>query len=307
MRKHPILRAIPGFRPLVKRAERVEREQIKLQQRIAKLEEKLRSSSERIQFLETQIHPPQPANDAAGSAKEAPETFASVKVGAEILANPRFEKFPYAGPFPWLDQPNAESQIEAKLAAGILNEKEAELCRLWSNEGYLILERALEPDLLDEVWAEYEAAIANGKVELGHEGVGPDDPWPGRFLDVHLKVPGFCRVLRHPTLLYWVQLLMERKPAPFQTISGHTGSQQLPHSDSIHMTTYPIGYLSACWIAFEDIHPDSGPLVYYPGSHRLPYVFSRDVGIEENDFREKGTESYHAKCQAAYSAGIGGI
>ena len=295
MRKHPILRAIPGFRPLIKRAERLEREQIKLQQRIAKLEEKLQSSSERIQFLETQVAAPQSANDATESAMETPETFASVKVSAEILANPRFEKFPYAGPFPWLDQPDAESQIEAKLAAGILSEKEAELCRLWSNQGYLILERAIEPDLLDEVWAEYETAIANGKVELGHEGVGPDDPWPGRFLDVHLKVPGFCRVLRHPTLLYWVQLLMERKPAPFQTISSHKGSQQLPHSDSIHMTTYPIGYLSACWIAFEDIHPDSGPLVYYPGSHRLPYVFSRDVGIEEHDFREKGTESYHAK------------
>ena len=295
MRKHPILRAIPGFRPLIKRAERVEREQNKLQQKIAKLEERLRASSERIQFLETQIASTRPANGATEPAQEAPETFASVQVSADVLENPRFEKFPYAGPFPWLDQPDAESQIEAKRVAGILSEKEAELCRLWSAQGYLILERAIEPALLDEVWTEYEAAVANGIVELQPEAVGPDDRYPGRFLDVHLKVPGFCRILRHPTLLYWVQLLMEREPAPFQTISCHKGSQQLPHSDSIHMTTYPIGYLSACWIAFEDIHPDSGPLVYYPGSHRLPYVFSRDVGIEENDFREKGTDSYHAK------------
>nr|WP_321984985.1 hypothetical protein [uncultured Lichenicoccus sp.] len=29
--------------------------------------------------------------------------------------------------------------------------------------------------------------------------------------------------------------------------------------------TYPLGYLAATWTAFEDIHPDSGPLVYYPG------------------------------------------
>ena len=88
---------------------------------------------------------------------------------------------------------------------------------------------------------------------------------------------------------------MERVPAPFQTISSHKGSQQLPHSDSIHMTTYPIGYLSACWIAFEDIHPDSGPLVYYPGSHRLPYIFSQDVGIGEEDYRKSGSASYHEK------------
>ena len=88
---------------------------------------------------------------------------------------------------------------------------------------------------------------------------------------------------------------MEREPKPLQTIMAHKGSQQGAHSDSIHMTTYPIGYLSAAWIAFEDIHPDSGPLVFYPGSHRLPYVFSKDVGISEADFKKHGYSSYSEK------------
>src|SRR3569833_2090164 len=88
---------------------------------------------------------------------------------------------------------------------------------------------------------------------------------------------------------------MEREPRPLQTIASHKGSQQPDHSDSIHMTTYPLGYLTAAWIAFEDIHPDCGPLVYYPGSHRLPYVFSRDVGISEEDFKREGYRPYHAK------------
>jgi len=44
------------------------------------------------------------------------------------------------------------------------------------------------------------------------------------------------------------------------------------------MTTYPEGYLVGAWVAVEDIHPDSGPLVYYPGSHRLPYYLSKEVG-----------------------------
>jgi len=61
------------------------------------------------------------------------------------------------------------------------------------------------------------------------------------------------------------------------------------------MTTYPLGYLTAAWIAFEDIHPDSGPLVYYPGSHKLPYVFSKDVGITESDFKEHEYTSYRDK------------
>ena len=85
---------------------------------------------------------------------------------------------------------------------------------------------------------------------------------------------------------------MEREPKPLQTIAAHKGSQQGLHSDSIHMTTYPLGYLTAAWIAFEDIDPASGPLVYYPGSHRLPYVFSKDVGITEEDFKTKGYGPY---------------
>ena len=68
-----------------------------------------------------------------------------------------------------------------------------------------------------------------------------------------------------------IRLLMDREPRALQTIASHKGSQQGLHSDSIHMTTYPLGYLTAAWIAFEDIDPDCGPLVYYPGSHRLPY------------------------------------
>ena len=54
------------------------------------------------------------------------------------------------------------------------------------------------------------------------------------------------------------------------------------------MTTYPLGYLTAAWIAFEDIHPDSGPLVYYPGKPLLPYVFSKDVQISESDYARDG-------------------
>jgi ectoine hydroxylase-related dioxygenase (phytanoyl-CoA dioxygenase family) len=60
------------------------------------------------------------------------------------------------------------------------------------------------------------------------------------------------------------------------------------------MTTYPQGYLIANWIAFEDITPDSGPLEFYPGSHRLPYSYSRECGIALDEGRG-GYGAYHAK------------
>ena len=309
MKKHLILRGIPGLRQLIKRAERAERERDNFERKVSFLRTKVQAQDERIHELEGQIYDliarasaavrvaaehPSPAMDTL-PLEEGPDTFAEVKIDSALLQNPRFEKFPYAGPFPWLDQPDAGDRIEAKRASGIISEEEAELCRTWHRDGYLILKGAIAPELLDETWAAYEAAITAGVIELQPESASRDDPWPGRFLDPHLKVPELCQILRHPLLFHWVELLMERTPAPFQTITSHKGSQQLEHSDSIHMTTYPIGYLSACWVAFEDIHPDSGPLIYYPGSHRLPYIFSHDVGIEEEDYRTHGSKTYHEK------------
>ena len=227
------------------------------------------------------------------NSKPQPEAFfGEVDVDLAQIRNPRVEKFPEAGPFPWLDREDARAEITKRAGAGTISAADAEQLHYWTDNGYLILEKLIEPELLDEVWNAYQGAVDKGTILLQPEQIGPDDPWPGRCLDPHLKVPEICRVMRQPELLRWIRLLMDRPPAPFQTITCHKGSQQGVHSDSIHMTTYPLGYLSAAWIAFEDIHPDSGPLVYYPGSHRLPYLFSRDLGLDENNFREHGYKAY---------------
>ncbi len=42
------------------------------------------------------------------------------------------------------------------------------------------------------------------------------------------------------------------------------------------MTPYPLGILQPRGLPSNGYpHADSGPLVFYPGSHRLPYVFSK--------------------------------
>lgn len=221
--------------------------------------------------------------------------FGDQPIDEQKLPAYRAENFPYAGPHPWLDRPDWEQAVAARQRSGEISPQDDELCRYWARHGYLIIKRAIADRLLDEGWAAYERAVAEGAITLPEDKISPDDPWPGRYLDPHLKVPELCPVMRHPEILRLVRLLMDREPAPFQTIASHKGTQQGAHSDSIHMTTYPLGYLTAAWVAFEDIHPDSGPLVYYPGSHRLPYVFSREVGISPADFRAAGYVAYLEK------------
>ncbi len=115
------------------------------------------------------------------------------------------------------------------------------------------------------------------------------------MLNIHNYVPEMAELLFHERLKQHISMLVGREAIPFQTIPSFRGSEQLPHSDAIHMTTYPLGFLSAAWVAFEDIHADSGPLVYYPGSHRLPYYLSKAVGIGPTEFKEQGRNPYSAK------------
>jgi hypothetical protein len=222
-------------------------------------------------------------------------SFADRPVKASSLPSFRAEHFPYSGPYPWLDRDDAAEQISIRLERRQITATEAALCRFWAANGYVILENLIECAVLDEVWGAYEAAVARGRIVLPAEPAGEGDPFPGRQLNPHKKVGTFCRILKHSELLRCIRLLMDREPRALQTIASHKGSQQGLHSDSIHMTTYPLGYLTAAWIAFEDIDPDCGPLVFYPGSHRLPYMFSKDVGISEADFQREGYGPYHAR------------
>ena len=67
---------------------------------------------------------------------------------------------------------------------------------------------------------------------------------------------------------------------PFQTLNFPVATHQKVHSDVIHFDTFPQrGMMTAAWVALEDIHPDSGPLVYYPGSHKMGLWDLDELGV----------------------------
>jgi hypothetical protein len=89
---------------------------------------------------------------------------------------------------------------------------------------------------------------------------------------------------RNPELTNLLSFLLGRRVIPFQSLNFTRGSEQRAHSDAIHMTTQPQGFLIATWIALEDIDEGSGPLAYYPGSHRLPFVSTEDYNSGNGTF-----------------------
>ncbi len=205
----------------------------------------------------------------------------------------RRENFPQNEPTPWLDRQDAAELIGELLARGQLSEADAELCYQWVENGYVIIKGLFDEATLDAAWQEYERAIANGKIEPSP--ACEINGLPGRNLNTHWRAEQIDKLLRDRRVTKIISMLLGAKCLPFQTITGHNGSQQLEHSDAIHMTTYPLDYLAATWTAFEDIDPDSGPLVYYPRSHRLPHFLSREAKIGTKEFQERGYVAYHEK------------
>lgn len=77
--------------------------------------------------------------------------------------------------------------------------------------------------------------------------------------------------------------LYGRPAFPFQTLNFPVGTQQHYHTDSLHFSSLPERFMCGVWLALEDIGPDQGPLVYYPGSHKWPIYTREHIGIEYNE------------------------
>lgn len=207
----------------------------------------------------------------------------------------RAENFPVAENKPWLDCEDWPEQIERRLEIGQLTVQQAAWCRKWASDGYLVIPKMFCDQLLDDAWRQYENLIESGElIPQEDHAISVLSKLPGRVLNPHFKVEAFKSILFDVTAQEIVSVLLDVKALPFQTIAGHKGSEQKAHSDSIHMTTYPQGYLVANWVAFEDIKSDSGPLEFYPGSHRLPYTYSKQCGIGVEE-AQAGYGAYHEK------------
>lgn len=102
-----------------------------------------------------------------------------------------------------------------------------------------------------------------------------------RFQDAwkELKIIEVIKLACHKEILSVLKNLYGEMPIPFQTLNFKRGSQQPFHSDSVHFNSIPSGFMCGVWIAFEDIHPDAGPLEYFPKSHLFPYLSLNDINL----------------------------
>lgn len=87
------------------------------------------------------------------------------------------------------------------------------------------------------------------------------------------------RLALHPDVLDLLRHAYGREPFAFQTLNFAVGSEQPYHSDAVHFHSLPQGFMCGVWIPLEDVEPDSGPLIYYSGSHQLGYHSAGSLGL----------------------------
>lgn len=97
--------------------------------------------------------------------------------------------------------------------------------------------------------------------------------------------------------------LYGRAAFPFQTLNFSVGTQQDAHTDIVHFSSQPQKFMCGVWLALEDIAPEAGPLLYYPGSHRWPVVDNamigrRGAGNPLSSAQDPFGEAWEALCQA---------
>ncbi|MFN8417487.1 MAG: phytanoyl-CoA dioxygenase family protein [Cytophagaceae bacterium] len=167
---------------------------------------------------------------------------------------------------PWLDRPNALEAIEADTKLSSFAPATQETLKNWPLNGYAILSQCLSPEEVDKINSTITNLVETNKVHFRYNQ---------RKIMFAMHHSEYINAIAHDTRITSVmEYILQMPVVPFQTINFMRGSEQKAHSDSIHMTTFPPGYLIAAWIALEDIDEENGPLFYLPGSHQLPYLLN---------------------------------
>lgn len=139
--------------------------------------------------------------------------------------------------------------------------------------GYLIVKSVIDNYTIDQIVDEiYEKHPENKNSDR------ITDAWKQYDIIGHLAF--------NVKIMNILQRLYDRKPIPFQTLNFYTGTEQKLHSDQIHFCSDPINLMCGVWIALEDISMDSGPLIYYPKSHQLPFYTMQKLHLDPGNYKE---------------------
>lgn len=179
------------------------------------------------------------------------------------------------GKIPRLDDIDSKDVLPYKEEFNQHNDQWKKSLLNWSENGYAILNQVFSGEEVDTINSEINRLLDEHKIHWKYER---------KLMFAFKKSEKINSILHKSPLISVLEMLLEKPLVLFSSINFKEGSEQKTHSDSIHMTTFPHGYMIAAWIALEDIKETAGPVHYYPGSHKLPYVMNHTFSDKHSQF-----------------------
>ncbi|GAA6137743.1 hypothetical protein NBRC116583_14900 [Arenicella sp. 4NH20-0111] len=145
----------------------------------------------------------------------------------------------------------------------------------YRKNGFVVVDSGLDDSLLDAAIKDLDGFF--GKDRKIPEHVPFSDY--GRIQDAWHISQNVLNIALSETISQTLLALYKKPAVAFQTLNFERGTKQPVHSDTIHFNSEPFGSMCGVWTALEDIGEDQGPLIYYPGSHKLPEMNYPDFGL----------------------------
>lgn len=163
----------------------------------------------------------------------------------------------------------------------------------WDDNGYLLLKGFYSHETIDQInnlisdlWNRRHELNASYVIDIFVESPKEkrvyfsDAPkkaraQPYKLNDLFLSQTAVRELVAGKQLAPILRELLQGRPMICNSLNFEFGSQQDYHFDTFYMPSPTPNKMVASWIALEGVTEQSGPLTYYPGSHKIPpYNFS---------------------------------
>jgi hypothetical protein len=134
----------------------------------------------------------------------------------------------------------------------------------WNNDGVVVMKNFFPEDLMvayEQCWREYNTDRPGG--------------WPD--CTPYRRHPELFNMLTYGPLGNLLESLIGEPAGVHLNLTGWVSTERDWHQDAYLNPAHVGDYYAAVWIALDDIHPDSGPFQYVPGSHRWRQVTQKKI------------------------------
>ncbi|MGA9996510.1 MAG: phytanoyl-CoA dioxygenase family protein [Pyrinomonadaceae bacterium] len=231
---------------------------------------------------------------------------------------------------PWFDKPDARDLLEGRRRLERLSDEDYALLKKWMTDGYCAVSGLIPEEQIDAMARDMDQIWTAGRPikglqildlllepqtplrNLSHAellAIEPEERFKVREAS-HWRVHGFYlfsqharKIFENRELIRLASLILGCPAEPTFTINFTYGSEQALHQDTAVFHVEPRNYLVGAWLACEDISPEAGPLVFYPGSQREPLFPKFDNYPQTNLRTAQNTQEYSdyvAQCSQRY-------